>query len=45
MSSSSLKLYVVRLSQPARAILLFAKCNRLDFEEVAVDLMGIATGR
>ncbi|XP_020260617.1 glutathione S-transferase T1-like [Asparagus officinalis] len=33
-----LKLYVYPLSQPSRAILIFCKTNKIDFEEVTVDL-------
>ncbi|CAN1253774.1 Glutathione S-transferase T1 [Linum perenne] len=34
----TLKVYVDRMSQPSRAILLFCKLNRIDFEEIKVDL-------
>ncbi|KAL9246731.1 hypothetical protein vseg_020229 [Gypsophila vaccaria] len=34
----SLKIYVDRLSQPSRAVLIFCKVNKIDFEEVRVDL-------
>lgn len=33
-----LKLYVDRMSQPSRAILIFCKVNGIDFEEIKVDL-------
>ncbi|PIN09774.1 Glutathione S-transferase [Handroanthus impetiginosus] len=33
-----LKLYVDRLSQPSRAILIFCKANGIEFEEVKIDL-------
>lgn len=33
-----LKLYVDRMSQPSRAILIFCKMNKIDFEEVRIDL-------
>ncbi|XP_024170880.1 glutathione S-transferase T1 [Rosa chinensis] len=33
-----LKLYVYRMSQPARAILIFCKVNGIDFEEVNINL-------
>ncbi|XP_009599399.1 glutathione S-transferase T1 [Nicotiana tomentosiformis] len=34
----SLKLYVDRLSQPSRAILIFCKLNGIEFEEVPIEL-------
>ncbi|CAN4115460.1 unnamed protein product [Withania somnifera] len=34
----SLKVYVDRLSQPSRAILIFCKLNGIEFEEVHIDL-------
>ncbi|KAM3289814.1 glutathione S-transferase T1 [Capsicum chacoense] len=34
----SLKLYVDRLSQPSRALLIFCKLNGIEFEEVNIDL-------
>ncbi|KAK9716559.1 hypothetical protein RND81_06G241800 [Saponaria officinalis] len=34
----TLKLYVDRMSQPSRAVLIFCKVNKIDFEEVRVDL-------
>nr|ANH58215.1 glutathione S-transferase [Dracaena cambodiana] len=34
----ALKLYVDRMSQPSRAILIFCKMNKIDFEEVRIDL-------
>ncbi|TMW87327.1 glutathione S-transferase T1-like [Solanum pennellii] len=34
----SLKVYVDRLSQPSRAILIFCKLNGIEFEEVNIDL-------
>ncbi|CAI9094027.1 OLC1v1029670C1 [Oldenlandia corymbosa var. corymbosa] len=34
----TLKLYVDRMSQPSRAILIFCRVNGIDFEEVRVDL-------
>ncbi|XP_059639983.1 glutathione S-transferase T1-like [Cornus florida] len=33
-----LKVYVDRMSQPSRAILIFCKVNGIDFEEIKVDL-------
>ncbi|KAI3924945.1 hypothetical protein MKW98_002854 [Papaver atlanticum] len=33
-----LKVYVDRMSQPSRAILIFCKANGIDFEEIRVDL-------
>ncbi|XP_059644373.1 glutathione S-transferase T1-like isoform X2 [Cornus florida] len=33
-----LKVYVYRMSQPSRAILLFCKVNGIDFEEIKIDL-------
>ncbi|ONK71522.1 uncharacterized protein A4U43_C04F9510 [Asparagus officinalis] len=33
-----LKLYVDRRSQPSRAVLIFCKMNKIDFEEVKIDL-------
>ncbi|KAK9927225.1 hypothetical protein M0R45_024418 [Rubus argutus] len=33
-----LKLYVYRMSQPARAILIFCKVNAIDFEEVQISI-------
>ncbi|KAF6175190.1 hypothetical protein GIB67_022871 [Kingdonia uniflora] len=33
-----LKIYVDRMSQPSRAILIFCKANGIDFEEIKVDL-------
>ncbi|XP_011080977.1 glutathione S-transferase T1-like [Sesamum indicum] len=33
-----LKLYVDRISQPSRAILIFCKANGIEFEEVKIDL-------
>ncbi|ONK71521.1 uncharacterized protein A4U43_C04F9500 [Asparagus officinalis] len=33
-----LKLYVDRLSQPSRAVLIFCKVNNIDFEEVRIDI-------
>ncbi|RVW16386.1 hypothetical protein VitviT2T_001988 [Vitis vinifera] len=33
-----LKIYADRMSQPSRAIIIFCKVNRIDFEEVRVDL-------
>ncbi|KAB5564494.1 hypothetical protein DKX38_004548 [Salix brachista] len=34
-----LKVYVDRLSQPSRAIVIFCKVNKIDFEEVGIDLL------
>ncbi|MCD7448588.1 Glutathione S-transferase theta-1 [Datura stramonium] len=34
----SLKVYVDRLSQPSRALLIFCKLNGIEFEEVPIDL-------
>ncbi|CAN0907610.1 Glutathione S-transferase T1 [Linum grandiflorum] len=34
----TLKVYVDRMSQPSRAVILFCKLNRIDFEEIRVDL-------
>lgn len=34
----SLKLYVDRISQPSRALLIFCKANGIEFEEVTIDL-------
>ncbi|KAJ4965228.1 hypothetical protein NE237_017077 [Protea cynaroides] len=34
-----LKLYVDRLSQPSRALLIFCKLNGIDFEEITVDFL------
>lgn len=34
----ALKLYVDRLSQPSRALLIFCRVNGIDFEEVNIDL-------
>ncbi|KAL7183005.1 hypothetical protein ACSBR1_041653 [Camellia fascicularis] len=34
-----LKLYVDRMSQPSRAVLIFCKVNGIDFEEIKVDLV------
>ncbi|KAG9129012.1 hypothetical protein Leryth_021703 [Lithospermum erythrorhizon] len=34
----SLKVYVDRMSQPSRAIIIFCKANGIDFEEVKIDL-------
>ncbi|XP_039141239.1 glutathione S-transferase T1-like [Dioscorea cayenensis subsp. rotundata] len=33
-----LKVYTDRMSQPSRAIIIFCKMNRIDFEEVRIDL-------
>ncbi|CDP09754.1 unnamed protein product [Coffea canephora] len=33
-----LKLFVHRLSQPSRAVLIFCKLNKIEFEEVQIDL-------
>ncbi|KAJ6962438.1 glutathione S-transferase T1-like [Populus alba x Populus x berolinensis] len=33
-----LKVYADRMSQPSRAVLIFCKVNRIDFEEVRVDI-------
>ncbi|KAK9927227.1 hypothetical protein M0R45_024420 [Rubus argutus] len=33
-----LKVYVDRMSQPSRAILIFCKVNRIDFEEVQINI-------
>ncbi|KAJ0967183.1 hypothetical protein J5N97_024100 [Dioscorea zingiberensis] len=33
-----LKVYADRMSQPSRAIIIFCKMNRIDFEEVRIDL-------
>ncbi|XP_078148004.1 glutathione S-transferase T1-like [Carex rostrata] len=33
-----LKVYADRLSQPSRAVIIFCKMNRIDFEEVKIDL-------
>lgn len=38
-SEMELKLYVDRVSQPSRAILIFCKINGIEFEEVKIDLM------
>ncbi|KMZ72094.1 Glutathione S-transferase T1 [Zostera marina] len=35
---STLKLYVDRMSQPSRAIIIFCKVNGIEFEEVRIDL-------
>ncbi|KAI3956835.1 hypothetical protein MKW92_042405 [Papaver armeniacum] len=35
----SLKVYVDRISQPARAVLIFCKVNGIEFEEINVDLV------
>ncbi|XAR55059.1 Glutathione transferase [Bertholletia excelsa] len=34
-----LKLYVDRMSQPSRALLIFCRVNGIDFEEIKVDLL------
>ncbi|XP_043690348.1 glutathione S-transferase T1-like [Telopea speciosissima] len=34
-----LKLYVDRMSQPARALIIFCKLNGIDFEEITVDFI------
>ncbi|KAG6782771.1 glutathione S-transferase T1-like [Populus alba x Populus x berolinensis] len=34
-----LKVYVDRLSQPSRAIVIFCKVNKIDFEEVGIELL------
>lgn len=34
----TLKLYIDRMSQPSRALLIFCKVNGIDFEEVKVDI-------
>ncbi|KAM0913067.1 hypothetical protein ACQ4PT_012423 [Festuca glaucescens] len=34
-----LKVYADRLSQPSRALIIFCRVNRIDFEEVTVDLV------
>ncbi|XP_011022714.1 PREDICTED: glutathione S-transferase T1 [Populus euphratica] len=34
-----LKVYVDRLSQPSRAIVIFCKANKIDFEEVGIELL------
>ncbi|KAK9103593.1 hypothetical protein Sjap_020847 [Stephania japonica] len=34
----ALKLYVDRMSQPSRAVLIFCKANRIEFEEFRIDL-------
>nr|XP_009769998.1 PREDICTED: glutathione S-transferase T1-like [Nicotiana sylvestris] len=34
----TLKLYVDRMSQPSRALLIFCKLNGIDFEEVYINL-------
>ncbi|CAN4127387.1 unnamed protein product [Withania somnifera] len=34
----SLKLYVDRISEPSRAVLIFCKLNKIEFEEVRIDL-------
>ncbi|KAH7677056.1 Glutathione transferase protein [Dioscorea alata] len=39
---AELKVYADRMSQPSRAIIMFCKMNKIDFEEVKVDL---ATGQ
>ncbi|XP_038687046.1 glutathione S-transferase T1-like [Tripterygium wilfordii] len=33
-----LKLYVDRMSQPSRALIIFCKVNRIDYEEIRVDI-------
>uniref|UniRef100_A0A7C9CV68 Glutathione transferase n=1 Tax=Opuntia streptacantha TaxID=393608 RepID=A0A7C9CV68_OPUST len=34
----TLKVYADRMSQPSRAVILFCKLNRIDFEEVKIDI-------
>nr|CAD1818758.1 unnamed protein product [Ananas comosus var. bracteatus] len=34
----ALKVYADRMSQPSRAIIIFCKVNRIEFEEVRIDL-------
>jgi len=38
MATAMLKVYADRLSQPSRATIIFCKANRIDFDEVTVDL-------
>ncbi|KAJ9555368.1 hypothetical protein OSB04_009982 [Centaurea solstitialis] len=38
-ANMALKVYVDRLSQPSRAIIIFCKVNGIDFEEIRVDIM------
>lgn len=35
----ALKVYVDRMSQPSRAVLIFCKVNGIDFEEIRVDIL------
>ncbi|KAF8033013.1 hypothetical protein BT93_D1793 [Corymbia citriodora subsp. variegata] len=35
----TLKLYVDRMSQPSRALIIFCKVNGIDFEEVKIDIL------
>ncbi|KAF5772411.1 putative glutathione transferase [Helianthus annuus] len=35
----ALKVYVDRMSQPSRAVLIFCKINGIDFEEIRVDIL------
>ncbi|XP_047050288.1 glutathione S-transferase T1-like [Lolium rigidum] len=39
MAMPLLKVYADRLSQPSRALIIFCRVNRIDFEEVTVDLL------
>ena len=36
-NSSTLKLYVLDMSQPSRAVMLFCKINGIEFEKVQLD--------
>ncbi|KAJ0638212.1 putative glutathione transferase [Helianthus annuus] len=34
----AMKVYVDRMSQPSRAVLIFCKVNGIDYEEILVDI-------
>ncbi|KAL2902459.1 Glutathione S-transferase T1 [Bienertia sinuspersici] len=34
----TLKVYADRMSQPSRAVILFCKLNKINFEEIKIDL-------